>query len=95
VRGGFGGVDRRPATIHFRESSEWMTSSISKCDAVFTALPWRYISSTISSNNSFALLRLFDGSELVAIARLHAALQSHAATTIRIAAPVLAILSRC
>ena len=39
VRGGVGGADRKPAMIHLRDSIGSITSSISKCEAVLTALP--------------------------------------------------------
>src|SRR5580658_1770124 len=51
VRGGGGGEDRSPALIQRRDSTGSITSSISKCDAVLTAFPCRYIRSTISSNS--------------------------------------------
>lgn len=39
VRGGTGGIARRASVIHRRDSAGSITSSISKCEAVFTALP--------------------------------------------------------
>jgi hypothetical protein len=39
VRGGTGGIERIAEQIHRRDSAGSITSSISKCDAVFTALP--------------------------------------------------------
>ena len=52
-RGFASGAERSALRIHRRESMGSMTSSISKCDAVFSALPCSYMRATISSNSSF------------------------------------------
>ncbi len=47
VRGAGGGAERKPAIIHLRDSSGSITSSISKCDALLSALPRSYMRATI------------------------------------------------
>ena len=49
VRAGAGGMLRNPATIQALDSAGSITSSSSKCEAMFTALPRSYIPATISS----------------------------------------------
>jgi hypothetical protein len=56
-----------------------MTSSISKCDAIFTALPISYMRLTISSKSSRRSAGVADGGELVAETELDGALEGHAA----------------
>src|SRR5262249_40910444 len=47
-RFGRGGDDANAVVIQRRESAGSITSSISKCDAALTALPWRYLAPTIA-----------------------------------------------
>ena len=65
--------------IHRRVSAGSMTSSISKCDAVFSALPCSYIRSTMLLEQRLALGRVVDRLQLLAVAEAHRALQAHAA----------------
>jgi hypothetical protein len=49
-RGAGGGVERRAAAIHLRESAGSITSSIAKWDALLIAFPRLYIYATISTD---------------------------------------------